>query len=62
MSSDYKDVKIRLPKKLWERFYRTFPARGERQGLLRKLVVLLIERSQDKDGFLDKVIEGLKDE
>ena len=59
---DYKDVKIRLPEEIYERFYRLFPGRGERQQVLRKIIVLLIERSQTKDEFLGSVIEGLSDE
>jgi hypothetical protein len=54
-----KELKIRLPKTLFEDFYRLFPGYGERQIVLRRLVIALVERSKEEKDFLNSLLDSL---
>jgi metal-responsive CopG/Arc/MetJ family transcriptional regulator len=60
--SQEKEIKIRLPLDLHERFFRAFPGYGERSTICRKLIARLVERCETEQEFLDEVIEVLRDE
>jgi metal-responsive CopG/Arc/MetJ family transcriptional regulator len=61
-SSQEKEIKIRLPLDLHEKFFRAFPGYGERSTIIRKLVTRLVDRCESEPEFLDSIIEVLRDE
>ncbi len=60
--SQEKEIKVRLPIDLHERFFRAFPGYGERSRIIRKLVTRLMDRCESEQEFLDEIIEVLRDE
>ena len=55
-SKNTKHYRLRLPKALWEKFYRAFPGHGERAVVMRRLVKVAVEMAEeDPEGFLETV-------
>lgn len=57
-----KEIKIRLPLDIHEKFFRAFPGYGERSTIIRKFIVRLVERCESEQKLLDDIIEVLRDE
>ena len=60
-NSDYKLVQIRLPKPIYEAFFRAFPGRGERSLLVTRFIQLAIEMAPKKDAFIEAVLEEARE-
>ena len=43
-----KTIKTQVSDELWEKFYRAFPAHGERTALIRKITRNLIKMKEEK--------------
>lgn len=56
-----KQFKLSLSKNLYESFYRLFPHRGERQMILEKLVVLLVDKGKTDKEYLEEIVEGMRE-
>ena len=50
------EFRINLPKRLFEDFYRLFPGRGERQTVIRRLIVAVIKSKKAQLDYYSKVI------
>jgi len=60
-----KTIKTQVSDELWEKFYRAFPAHGERTDLIRKIIRNLL-KMKEEDTFStkvsDKVYQAIKGE
>lgn len=61
MSGDYKLFQIRLPKPIYEEFFRAFPGRGERSLLVTRFIMLATELSGKKDKFIEACLEEARE-
>ena len=61
MRTEYKLMKFRVPLELYEEFYRLFPARGERQTLLSRIISQVVQKSRDSEDYWKEIAEGLRD-
>lgn len=46
MENEFKQLNIRAPKELYERFHRLFPARGEKLTFFLRMMELAVERGE----------------
>jgi len=54
-----KEIKFRIDKTLWERFYRFFPGHGERSAVLRKVVREIVLLRSEETPFEQTVAKQL---
>jgi len=59
--TQYKTFQLRLPRDLHEDFFKAFPGRGERKLLLERFIELAIRRKNEKDAFIEGVLEEAKE-
>jgi predicted DNA-binding protein len=45
-NDDYKQLNIRAPKALYEKFHRLFPAKGEKQTFFLRMIELAVEKGE----------------
>lgn len=57
---DFKQLNIRCPKTLYERFHRIFPARGEKQAFFMRMIEIAVERGS-KWSMAKQIEEEVKD-
>ena len=51
-----KTIKVQLEDSLWERFYRAYPAHGERSALIRRVIKVIL-KLEGKNDFVGEVSE-----
>jgi hypothetical protein len=59
-SEDFKQLNIRAPKVLYEKFHRFFPARGEKQAFFLRILELAVEKG-DKWSMVRAIQEEVED-
>jgi len=55
-------VQFKVPKEVYESFYRAFQGHGERSRILVKLVQLATDMAKDKDAFIQMIREEANEE
>lgn len=60
MPEDYKVFQLSLPVPLFEEFYKAFPDRGARSQILRRFVATLVKHRKDKDGYIEELLEEIR--
>lgn len=57
---DFKQLNIRAPRVLYEKFHRLFPARGEKQAFFLRILELAVEKG-DKWSMVRAIQEEIED-
>ena len=50
-----KSLHIRLPRALYDEFYKAYPGRGERSRLVEQFVFKAIELSRERERLIDRI-------